>query len=392
MTAEPFAAEDREVFRRFAADKLRTEMYEPLGDTPADPTGIYRMSLESVRDYMRPRFGLVDAAGTPFRVYPSFVETFSANAFADRAAGIHLCGIHSALAGGLAELALFCFSQGRFFMEAGDPSVETSPRVPQGSTLAFWLADLTAEKGTTDLGPEGADFAPKDRLRHLLAVYLCHLLIRFAWFHELYHCLNGHIDYLKTIDAGARLHEMPGDSLHGPLGMVGYAEEETVLTAEELAHAQELDADKSAFMAMAEVQINGQENIGEFGRLPLAFRLKLTLFAALIMTYVFEEYAKRLGRDSAPGSHPDASVRLHNLFRSAASNLQPLVPDLPVILKGVLSEILQLRERVPQLFDPNQLIADLRSKEVEERMNKHGADIIEARQAWSPYAFHAPGS
>lgn len=50
----------------------------------------------------------------------------------------------------------------------------------------------------------GEALIPIDPDRHLTAHLLSQLMLRFAWFHEMFHGLNGHSGYLAVVRKGGR--------------------------------------------------------------------------------------------------------------------------------------------------------------------------------------------
>ncbi|MGA8730974.1 MAG: hypothetical protein WB608_19620 [Terracidiphilus sp.] len=78
----------------------------------------------------------------------------------------------------------------------GDPTLETSRNFYLGGNPAgfqHWANDFRRITSWEDLVPA---FLPKGDARCDLAFYMMHIALRFLWFHELGHILDGHVEYL----------------------------------------------------------------------------------------------------------------------------------------------------------------------------------------------------
>lgn len=111
------------------------------------------------------------------------------------------------------------------------------------------LLERTLVRGIADPWRDAVR-VPKDPDRHVPAIYTALLMARFTWLHEL---------------------EMAGfaggeQTAFGPRWLVQ--------------RALEFDADSTALLMCAEIQLNGQENIDGIVALPLDLRLRLVQFAA----------------------------------------------------------------------------------------------------------------
>ncbi|MFG1342221.1 hypothetical protein [Xanthobacter autotrophicus] len=314
--APPFDAADRDRACEWLKDRSLL-LFDPLG-AGAHPDDVhFAPSLSAARRIMEPRFGLRRADGTPFRVLPLFVERAAPNAFAIDLGGLHLCALHVGLATTVFELACFVFAQCETFPEVGDPSCETSPALPAGADLCYWILDELAVRSAGD-GPIGLDIIPNDPERRLMAHFLAQLMLRFTWLHELFHCLNGHAGFLRSLNMDAPLHELPGEE---PMGLIEPAPDLPIdgLTFTEMRQAFEYDADRSALKAMLAAQMTGDEPFAVLAERPLALRLKLTVCAGLLMTFLFDQAARRSGGGGRE-THPLAMNRRHGLARLLPSH------------------------------------------------------------------------
>lgn len=80
----------------------------------------------------------------------------------------------------------------------GDPSLETSRPFYLGlNPIGFqhWADEFPRLTHWKELIPA---FLPRSEIRRELAFYMMHVALRFLWFHELAHILDGHIEYLKS--------------------------------------------------------------------------------------------------------------------------------------------------------------------------------------------------
>lgn len=383
---EPFDDRDRQGFARYVQRLFGNYAYDPAAGDPDEGPGDFRLSLQSIRAYMADYFLRRDGEGRAFRCYPAFVDLGFSNAFADRRGHLHLCGIHTGLAVGLIEFSLFAFAQSRFFAEIGEATGEHSPHMPSGGTLAFWLHDLTSEQGEVDLGATGAGFIPRDPDRFLAAHFLAALMLRFVWMHEVSHCLNGHVGLRKRLGLRSSLQEMPEGAAHSLQGIVVLDGQGASLPYAAFSHCLEFDADRSALLACVAWQASDEENIQGIKALPRRLRLRMTLFAALTLAYVFDRHEHRAGIVFST-SHPSAHARLCALMRTIEAELGDRDDDIRPIGREALHEFAMLQSRIPALFDVAQLMRDLDRPALRTEMDRMD-DLLETiRERLVPHRF-----
>jgi len=356
------------------------QLFDPISAESRRDDPHFAPCLAAARWQMEAAFAHRRADGTPFRVFPALVTHHLPNALAVDLGGVHLCAIYEGLVTTVFELAAFVLAQRETFPEIGDPTVETSPQLPPEALLGYWIADRVA-KAPPEPVPFGYELVPIDPDRRLAAHFLSQIMLRFVWFHELFHGLNGHSGLLAARGHGLALHEMP------ELGMVALDPPTTVagLPSSSTLQAMELDADRTAFHRMIRLLVDNDEPFQVLAGWPLALRLKLATFAAVMMTFLFDQHARRNpghGRDS----HPEPQLRLYNLVATIASQFED-DDRVQEALSGAMVEIDRLTRRVPAMPAPERLMADLASGEVLRLLVAREADIDDARPRLQPFVF-----
>lgn len=383
----PFRPIDERRFDAYVARKLKTVRYDATKNKDERDADIFRTSLFSAWEYLGGGRHARNREGKPFRFYPGFVDVFAPNAFADRRADTHFCGIHSSLAVAMHELSLFCACQQTFFPEVGDPSVEKSPDIPGGSGLSFLMIDMTKAGEGDRLRDLGEAFTPHDGERFLLAHLLTQMLLRFVWFHEFYHCVNGHVGFMKRLGYTASLNELPAGNSEFQISLSSADRIEIDIDGRTLHHCIEYDADRSALWAMVKIQVDQTENIRGMAALQIGLRIKITLFAAYLMTYFFDEHARRVDDICAP-SHPSATSRLFNLVQTTASHVTVLYPDTLSAYADITAEFERMRPTMPNWLPVETSLSDPYSKtyegmcDIEYKLNALRCELAR-------FAFHA---
>jgi len=383
MTREPYDDDDLKVVLRYLKQKGR-RLVDPLGkDAPlSDP--YFAPSLLATRRLMEFAIGNRRADGTGFRVYPAFVERSPPNAFAADLGTVHLCGVDAGLVTTSFELCCFALSQREFLTEIGDASIEESPALPEGAALGFWIMDSIAASYPARVTGLGEALIPLDADRRLTAHLLSQLMLRFAWFHEMFHGLNGHSGYMASIRKGAELKEIPEPDEPDDLSLAGRAEL-PVIPVRSL-HGMEFDADRSALWLMIRLQEADEEPFATLAELPRALRLKLVGIAALLTVFLFEQAAKR-SPPKETSTHPAVRLRLYNLLGMIASNLARESPMAARATNEALIEIGRLRSRIPSLLDLAHLKQELSSPVFQASLDQADADLAQLRDQWSPFAY-----
>lgn len=378
----PFDDHDAAAARRYLASRNFT-LFDPFGAESATEDLVFTTSLDDARRIMEESFATHRVGGQNFRGYPVFVEGSPRNAFAVEYEGVQVCGIHVGLVSALFEICVFAFAQAAMFTEIGDASDECSPRLPEGSALSLLMSDRL-RSGTVEAGAQvGAEFLPRDDQRQLAGQFLLQFMLRFVWLHELYHALNGHTGLVAERRQGTVLNEMPDD--------------ESVAVAEKAPdpvdpqwrltlHCMEFDADRTAFWAMMRLQEEDAEPVPGLAALPKPLRLKLTVFGAIMMTFLFDQSARRQVSASS-GTHPLPYHRLHNLVRTLASNLSDPAGTAKAAFNAALDEMARLKVCVPELFSPRQLLHDLRDADLQRDFDRVEESLTTTRKEFAPFAF-----
>lgn len=378
----PFDDQDVRRAHAYLAATGRTA-FDPFAPENANGDLILTTSLDDARLMMAESFATTDAGGREFRVFPLFVEQPSLDAFAIDLGGLHVCGLNIGLVSAVYELSLFVFAQGSLFQDVGDASGEDSPVLPPDAALAFWISDRV-RAGEGGVGrPVGAELVPKDTQRQAAALFLTLLMLRFVWLHELFHCLNGHTGYRVQEHSGAALHEITDGAT---LSLIEIEEGAGTSSSVSDGYCMEFDADRSAFWAMMKRQMDGEEPIDGLRALPLLLRLRLTTFAAVLMTFLFDQSAKRRKAESG-GTHPVAYHRLHNLVRTLASNLAGPDGQMRQLFAYTVVEMDQFQNCVPGAVSGAQLLRELRSAELQAGFDGVEEPLADARTRFTPWAF-----
>lgn len=383
MSRPSYDDEDLKEVLRYLRGKGR-RLVDPLGkDTaPSDPH--FAPSLLATRRLMEFAFDNKRADGTEFRVYPAFVDRSPPNAFAIDLGAVHLCGIDAGLVTTSFELCCFALSQREFLTEIGDSSIEESPALPEGAALGYWIMDSIAASYPARVTGLGEALIPLDADRRLAAHLLSQLMLRFAWFHEMFHGLNGHSGYVASIRKGAELKEIPGPDDPDDLSLAGRAELK-VIPVRSL-HGMEFDADRSALWLMIRLQEADEEPFAMLADWPRPLRLKLVGVAALLTVFLFDQAARRFPPTEA-STHPSARLRLYNLLGVIASNLAGESPAAARATIEALIEMGRLRSRIPALPDPARLKEELSSPTLQVALDEADADLTRLRDEWSPFVY-----
>jgi hypothetical protein len=300
---------------------------------------VFAASLDSFSALVRSYEGASNASGITLTIEAGFVEKMTPNAFADFYDGGHYIGMHQALMATIMDLCLYLFTQSALFSNIGNAAAEDSPRYAGDDAPGLYLLKMTMAGGVVDPAIDHAR-VPKDAERHIAAVYMAMLMARSVWFHELAHCTNGHMLFLRSLGNDAGVNEVSA-----PFDLVGFKSNPTQAHDQRaLRHALELDADVTALHNLITIQSEGRENIPGLLAYDNATRLDMTLLGAFLMTWLFEEYQRFM--DSQHGlTHPDPAIRLHYL----ASSITAQRPELQVNVARALQTLNALSTQLPGL-------------------------------------------
>lgn len=294
----------------YARTRLDAALFAP--NFEREEERLFAASLASSAQLLDALGALSNSQGAKLAVSLGFIEAMTPNAFADRHGDGHVIGLHTALLVTIADFALYAFTQRGFLPAIGDPSTETSPPPTFGEAPGLFLLDRTLSGGTIESDTD-RHRVPNDATRHEAAIYLAVLMARFVWFHEWAHCARGHVDCLRAQGDVARLHEIPD-----PHALVGFRREEARDT--DLRHAMELDADATALTMMLRCQWDGLEPVPGIRAFDATARIEMTVIAALLMAWLFEEYQRHMDTRNAV-THPAPRDRLRRLARAAGEGL-----------------------------------------------------------------------
>lgn len=294
-------------FSEYAMSRLQATTFEPRLDRPEEK--VFAISLYSFEKLLGELDIFSEYFKTRLTIEAGFVGLMTPDARADHVNGVHYLVMHQALLATIIEFALFLFTQSFLMPDIGDAEGELSPSFDRGDAPGLHALRITLEGSTIE--PE------RDRVRvpncvdrHVAAVYMALLMSRFVWFHELAHCINGHVLYLQQRELDRAL-----IGAAPPLTLVALKHETAGLIEQRnLRHALELDADATAFEWSLRIQSAGAENIIGLLGFDEVQRFKMTVIGTYMMTWLFEEYQRFA--DARHGlTHPAPRARLAALTR-----------------------------------------------------------------------------
>jgi len=383
MQRSPFRTIDEQRLDDYFSSELKRERYTPSLSEEGDDWSVFRTSLLSCWDHLAGTTPRGRRDGRPFHIAAGFVDILSPGAFATASEGTHLIGMHTGLVGAMLEISLYLYSQASLFPEVGNAAKERSPPLPPHSPLSFMVTGFVRRADEKSLRTLGNRITPRDGTRYLHAQLMTLLLLRFTWYHEFYHCVNGHIGLVRGAGIASALCEV-GDDVHGTFTDT---KEPPVpaLTVQQIAHCLEMDADRSALWASAKLQLAGDENIIGLDRLDVRLRMKMVLFSAFLITHFFSESNRRARTPSL--FHPSAEIRLHNLVRTIASHLTDEYVETPAIFHEVLAEFACLEKAVPGMMRTSDLLRDFGSRDFQDKLEDTERNIEMVRTATAPFSY-----
>jgi hypothetical protein len=319
-----------DLFRTYATKTLGARPFDPREDEQEELA--FAASLNSFRQLHAGDWGGVNASGQSLMVAVGYIEAMTPNAFAEASEAVHFIGMHDALLVTMMDLALFAFTQSGLFPTIGDAASEASPPPRHGGVPGLYLLEMTLRGETVE--PDLARHrVPQCADRHVAAVYLAMHMARFVWEHELAHCRLGHAAFLKRHGNGARLTEAPDGTALVKRASPTAADD----LSRSLLHAFELEADAEALRACLAVQLSDAENIPGIRALDPGLRIQMAIFAAYLMTWLFEAYGRHAETASAK-THPEPLTRLASLMATTRSILGG-VEGFEDFHKGVLDQV-----------------------------------------------------
>ena len=316
--------------RRFGA--------RPFVPDPAKPDEqIFAVSLESFRALIG-NGAFRNEAGEALRIEAGFADTLTPDAHADQENGTHFVIMHQALLATIVEFSLFLFTQSYLLPDIGKASGEESPSFESDEAPGLRALRVTLDGAAID--PERDRVrVPRCEDRHVAAIYMALVMSRFVWFHELAHCINGHVLFLQREKVSGAI-----ISAVAPLGLVSFTRADgDIHNRRRLRHALEMDADATAFEWLLRIQHGGAENITGLLAYDEAQRFKMTVIGTYMMTWLFEEY-QRFADARHDLTHPaprDRLAFLRGLMDAAARH-----PALAHALEEVRATLDQLSNHI----------------------------------------------
>lgn len=365
-------------FDQFALTHVRAASFRTDPDDPK--TDLFHASLESAQAAFRWTGKARNRAGAPFDLHAGFLDLNRPNARADVWRGRQYIAMHSSLFVCISDFAFFCFTQKDFFPDVGNPAAETSPKPWDDRVPGLWLLDFTMQGGHVD-DSHSQRLIPRDSERFTGAVYLALLMARFTWLHELAHCFNGHVGFARKHGLALHLHELTDGLYKASVGK----DEKTPEDIEAL-QCLEFDADQSALWASFNIQRHNLENIEGIAALDLGLRLRLTLFGAYAMVWLIEQLQGYMDAQEAL-THPSPTLRLHNLFRTAASQIVPTHSAMGALHADVLRQFDVIRAAIPQMYGTEELTARLRDVPLMDSLKKFDPQLDDLKRQLQDFEF-----
>lgn len=368
-----------DLFREFfASQDPSSSAFQSYEDD--ETTHLFALSLNSFNSMIEWTKGATNSRGEAFRLIPGFLSVMEPNALADRNSENFFAAMNVALFASISEFAMFCFAQRDFFPEIGDSEMEISPGPLGEYAPGIWLFDRT-KKGGKVQREHSEKLPPRCPVRYTTSLYLAHLMARFVWFHELCHCFQGHIDFVRDRGIALRLYEVASNLNVAGQTSTGHAETLQLL---------EYEADRSAFWASLRIQTDGHENIEGIINLGATISQQLTLFGVYATTWLFEEYQNYLDL-KANLSHPSPYLRLHNLLNVAQQNMPPHIEDFAAMNGRVCRAFDAIRNKIPKLFGSQDLYRDMEDEKIQAALSRAEEAIVELRPDLVAFEFSEVG-
>lgn len=292
--------------------------------------------------------GMINAKGHTLTYSCGYLDSMTPNAFADLFDDEHVIGMHQALAATIIEFALYVFTQSDQFAGIGDAAAEDSPDPVFGATPGLFLLDKTL-RGEKVVVATDKHRVPKDADRHVAAIYLAMVMIRYVWLHELAHCVNGHVLLLKRMNISTALNEVPDAAM-----LVGIKKAALdTLRAQTMLHGLELEADETALLGLCRVQMADSENIEGIAALDFVTRMEMSLLGAYLVVWLFEEY-QRFAGEMHDQTHPYPQERLRQLVGYAEREIGPELEGFAPFHESICNSFNRLALKIPNMhrIDP----------------------------------------
>lgn len=355
-----WSMDDFALFQKFARTQRNAEALDT--STGEENVRLFEASLQSARALMKWTGSARNPRHERFAIILGFIDRMTPNAVAGLFEGTYFAGMHTALFVAINEFADFCFTQSGFFPDIGDPAKETSPKPVDERVPGLWLLDHTLSGGS--ITRQHSEMrTPRDDDRYLASIYLAQLMARFVWLHELAHCFNGHVSYVQNKNIALHLNELAEGQ-----GLVSHskaASPEEQGDTDKILKCVELDADQSAFWASCRIQLDDLENMEGIRAYDLKTRMRMTLFGAYAMTWLFDEFQKYLDARNEI-THPAPYIRLQTMLRTANSNVAPLHPDFADWHHDACGQFDTIRKAIPGMYRTDELHSALLDENAQE--------------------------
>lgn len=324
-------------FSHFVERRHQLSAFEP---DPAKPDEqIFAVSLASFKNLIANADMFRNSSGAALRVEAGFVERLTPDAFADYDDGVHYIIKHQALLATVIEFALFLFTQSCVMPEIGKASEESSPILGVDQPPGLQALRITIDGASVDPAKDHVRI-PKCEERHRAAIYMGLLMSRFVWFHELAHCINGHVLFMRDKSFAGNL-----INAAAPLGLVTLKQQtQTALEQRRLRHILETDADLTALDWLLRIDNGGAENIQGLLAYDDAQRFKMTIIGTYMMTWLFEEY-QRFADQADDITHPAPRARLAaltGLMRDAGKH-----QSISVVMSEIEETLIKIEAQLP---------------------------------------------
>ncbi|PTS76549.1 hypothetical protein DBR17_14555 [Sphingomonas sp. HMWF008] len=325
------------LFSDFVQRRHQAKIFEP---DPAKPDEqIFAVSQASFRNLIGKADMFRNASGDHLRVQAGFVERLTPDAFADFDDGVHYVMMHQALLATIIEFAVFLFTQSVVMPDIGKAHDEASPVLGLDQPPGLQALRITIEAASIDPAQDRVRI-PHCEERHRAAIYMGLLMSRFVWFHELAHCINGHVLFMRNQRLSGSL-----ISAAAALGLVTLKNpKRSAEDQRRLRHILETDADLTALDWLLRIQNGDAENIQGLLAYDAAQRFKMTIIGTYMMTWLFEEY-QRFADQTDDLTHPAPRARLAALtgmMREAATH-----PSVNSAMGEIEETLIKLETQLP---------------------------------------------
>jgi len=369
---------DYNQFRSFFASQ---DVPEKAFDVSRDDetTNLHTVSMESITALSRWTENSYDRKNRKLQIIPGYIESMIPNAVADSDGSNFYIGINNALFVIIHEFSMFCFAQQNFFPNIGDANNEVSPEPLDGRAPGLWLLNHTT-KGERVSDLHSKHLIPRCSERYVASIYLAQIMLRYVWLHELAHCCNGHIGFIRDNKIASRVHE-----LETGLSAAQLSNNKITRNLEQM-QLLEFDADSVAFAGSVRIQNHGLENVEGIRNLGKDQAIDLTIFGAFAMAWLFEEIQAYLNvRKNV--SHPAPYLRLHNLVRTANKYLESELADIRDRSQSAYEKFDSIKGVIPKIYSGQKIAADLESDAFQLQFLKIDREMTTLRDKLQIYRF-----